>query len=413
MHTFRQNNDRGFAHVFLMLVVVVAIGAIGAWFVFSSKADTVSFTLLGTHPQAAAQPTDLGKILRTLKGYNGKVYAGFGDYGANTGPIAVTPYDPATNAFGAKEFTQSTEMIGFYRSWNNKLYAPSIDPIYSDFGVGDLANGALTWKEQGPSWQPPIAGPYLEHVFDANTLTGTDIWLGGSAGDDAVVFRSSDGGLTWSEMLRVPGNGTTYYRFYGIGVLGDKLYVQASSVTKATNTVGSPETRSHVFSNGTWTLGPSLITSGWAMGHAEAFAGKLVYFTESPADFIPYSCPKIFNGSGVSTNCPAGFSDFSVAGDTLYGMGTDKKVYSTKDLNTWYVQGTAPSTAVSITALNGKIYVGTTDSKLYSAPVATSPSVAGSTTSGSTKTKPGGGGGSTGGCRGKRCTSADPVAPAQ
>jgi hypothetical protein len=408
-------NNRGFAHAFILLLFVVVFGIAGAYYLVKSKADTVSFTLAGTHPQAAAQPTSVGKSIISLKGFNGKLYAGFGDYGANSGPIAVTPYDPATNTFTATpEFNVGTEMIATYRTWNNKLYVPSIDPggggLSSNFAVGDLVNGSLVWKQQSPSWAPPLYAPYMEHIFDANTLTGTDIWLAGSAGNDALVVRSTDGGVSWTEMLRVPGNSTYYYRFYGIAVLNSKLYVQAMVVNQSTNTVAAPESRSHMFSNGTWSQGPSLLPTGYTVWHPEVLAGKLVYFNWSAADGIPLSCPYVFNGSSVNTSCPLQVNDFSVVGSTLYAVGNGK-VLSTTDLVNWYVQGTAPNNATSVTALDGKIYVGTSDSKIYSAPIATSPTLYGTSSGGGTTChgkKCGGGGGSGGGttCHGKKCTTA-------
>lgn len=67
---------------------------------------------LGLHPQAAAQPTATGRALRTLCPWRGRLYIGYGDYQANTGPIAVTAWDPARNAF-VTVHTSDTEAIPF------------------------------------------------------------------------------------------------------------------------------------------------------------------------------------------------------------------------------------------------------------------------------------------------------------
>lgn len=381
----------------LPLVFIAIFAFIGVYMLVSSRAATLGFTYLGTHPQAVQQPTSSGKVINSLKAFNGKIYSGYGDYGANTGPIAVTPFDPVTGAFAAEpELSDQTEMIAAHRTWNNQLYIPSIDPggsLNSIVSIGDLTSGSVGWRQFSSLLQPPLKAPYMEHVFDVNTLTGTDIWLAGSAGNDAVLWRSTDNGQTWTNMLTVPGNSTYYYRFYSIGVLNGKLYVQAMTVNQATNTIEAPESRSHVFSNGSWSQGPSLIPAGrYNIWDAEAFAGKLVSLNWSTADGYSSYCPAVFNGSSVSSSCPTAMTDFSIDGATLYGIGGGN-IYSTTDLVKWYLQGPAPSGAVSIAALNGKVYVGTTDSKLYSSPTNASPTLAYTATSTGGKGKPGNGNG--------------------
>jgi hypothetical protein len=414
MKSITKLNTRGFAHVFLFLLVVVVVGIVGAWYVVSSKADTISFTLLGTHPQAAAQTTSNGKRIGTLKAFNGKIYAGFGDYNANTGPIAITPFDPATNSFvSSPEVIQGTQMIGTYRTINGKLYSPSIDVRGANFAAGDLSNGSLTWKQyaKGVTDQQ---GPAMIHVFDINTLTGTDIWIAGSSGSDATLFRSTDGGTTWTEMLRIAGDATTYHRFYSIVVLNSKLYVQPFDVLNGSvQTAGS----SRVYSNGTWSTGPKL-TTGYNVWDPEQIAGKVVYFNWALVDGVSPQCLTVFNGSSLSTSCPSGttLTNYNVVDNTLYALGLNGKIYSTTDLITWYEQGTAPYGTSSITAMNGKIYVGTVDSKLYSAPINANPSstTGTTTTTGGTCTgkKCGGttGGGSTT-CNGKKCQTASGAQP--
>jgi hypothetical protein len=382
----------GFSHVFVLLLVVVVVGIGGAYYLVASKADTINFAYLGTHPQASQQPTTTGKRLISLGAYNNKIYAGFGDYTSNTGPIAITPFDPATNSFAATpDIVQSTQMIGFYRNINNKLYSPSIDYRGSNFAVGDLSSGSLVWKQYGRGTTTET-GPAMIHIFDLNSTDGTDIWLAGSSNQDATVFRSTNGGVNWTEMQRRVGDSSKFYRYYGVVTLGGRAYVQSLGVDNSTNYVLPAETSSQMFSNGTWSKGPNLLSQGgYVTWHPSEFAGKAVYFTWASVDSLGTECLKVFNGSSVSTSCPgSGLTDYTIDGDTLYGINYGQ-VYSTKDLKTWYLQGTAPSSAISIAVMNGKIYVGTTDSKLYSAPVNPNP---GSTTST---------GGTTGGCKGKGC----------
>jgi len=82
--------------------------------------------LLGVHPQAAAQPTPTGRALVTLFPWHGRLYVGYGDYQANTGPIEVTAWDPARNRF-ASYHSSDTEAIYNYRAIGDALYAPATD----------------------------------------------------------------------------------------------------------------------------------------------------------------------------------------------------------------------------------------------------------------------------------------------
>lgn len=402
--------------LFITLIhVTVVIGLLGVLFAFQKKfydskesqALETTFSYLGTHPGAAVQPTTVGQRITTLKGFNNKLYAGYGDYGANSGPIAVTPFDLSTNAFAATpELVQNTQMIGLYRTINNKLYSPSIDIRTSNYAVADFTNGTAAWKEF--SWRDSTQKvPFMIHVFDMNTSNGTDLWMAGSSNQDATLFRSTDGGATWTEMQRIVGNATTYHRYYGVVALNDKVYVQPFSVSSG---VVAPAGNSRMYSNGTWSNGPKL-TTGYNVWHPEQFAGKAVYFNWASVDSMSPSCLNVFNGSSVSTSCPSGgISDYAIDGDTLYAINSGK-VYSTKDLNSWYLQGSGPLNAVSITVMNGKIYVGTTDSKLYSAPVNSAPSPVsgsgGTTAPCKGKGCNGGGGGGPSTCNGKKCQTAD------
>jgi hypothetical protein len=401
------------AHAFLLMLIVVVVGIGGVYYLVKSRADTISFTYLGTHPQASQQPTGFGKSIITLAGFNNKIYAGFGDYNANSGPIAITPFDVATNSFApTPEFTQNTQIIGLYRTINGKLYSPSIDIRTSNFAVGDLTSGAMVWKEY--SWRDNTQQvPFMIHVFDINTMTGTDIWMAGSSNQDGTVFRSTDGGATWTEMQRVVGTDTMYARFYGVLTLNGKAYVQPMKVEGST--IMTPEANSRMSSNGVWSKGPNLLPNGTSLWHAVEFAGKAVYKTWANVDAYTPLCLNVFDGTNVTTSCPTnGLTDYAIDGDTLYGI-SPYGVYSTKDLKTWYQQGADPYGGVSITVMNGKIYVGTTDSKLYSAPVNPNPPVAGSTDGGTggggtchgKKCGGGGTGGGGGTCNGKKCRTAD------
>src|SRR5688572_31689862 len=73
------------------------------------------FITIGTHPGATAQNTNTGKQIATLFPWNGKLFAGYGDYGANTGPIDIYAFDPDSQSF-TFVWEANTEAIYNYRA---------------------------------------------------------------------------------------------------------------------------------------------------------------------------------------------------------------------------------------------------------------------------------------------------------
>src|SRR5207237_3870374 len=98
------------------------------------------------------------------------------------------------------------------------------------------------------------------HLFDINSVNGTELWLAGADGPDAVLWHSVDRGTTWTEALRQPPRAASPARFYGIGVLAGHLYVQASEPGGST---------SRVFDGGAWRDGPNLLPPGGIFWHPQ------------------------------------------------------------------------------------------------------------------------------------------------
>src|SRR5687768_9794362 len=76
-----------------------------------------SFVTIGTHPGASAQSTSVGKQIATLFPWKGKLYAGYGDYGASTGPIDLYAFDPDSQKF-TFQWEANTEAIYIFRAFN-------------------------------------------------------------------------------------------------------------------------------------------------------------------------------------------------------------------------------------------------------------------------------------------------------
>jgi hypothetical protein len=314
-----------------------------------------SFVRVATHPQASVQPTATGRSLVTLQSWNGRLYSGFGDYQANTGPIALTSFD-GTGFASPPELLADTEAVYTFRVIDGKLYAPSIDPrVSSDFAVGTSVGGGASWSN------PTVVGS--AHAFDIVSLTGSDLWLvGASWNGDAVAWRSLDGGATWQQALAVsPVSGIAgdFARFYGAAVYQGKLYVQARDY------YGAVHPASRVFDGTSWSDGPNLGT----FNHARVFAGKLLYHGGRHAgwssDYL-----KAFDGVSSRPVLSSPIYDYTIAGRTVYALGSDGWVRKSQNLTAWSKLAEAPAAARSIAIFNGSVYVGGTDSSLYKLPVA-------------------------------------------
>ncbi len=369
------------------IIAIILFAAVGTYLTFHSSANTVNFVRVGVHPQAAAQPTSYGKTIAALEGWNGKLYSGYGDWGinsaVNTGPITINPLDVSTNSFGSSALVSalpscstalsSTEVCNHaahsthsWRKINGGLYAPSAQSAGADYIVGTIDSAGK------PVWKNSQAGGFT-HAFDVASLTGSDLWIVGQTGPNAIARRSLDGGTSWQDMRSVPtSNGSSTARFFGAGVYKGKLYLQAIN-----NDAGSSiaEKQSKVFdpATNTWSDGPSI----GVFNHAEEFAGKMVY-VRSFASGIWSGLFQAFDGTAVTTPGSLYVYNYTIdrSSNTLYVVTTAGEIKKTTDLITWTSVGTVRY-GTSITMLNGTLYVGGSDSAIYKqevgSPVVTTP----------------------------------------
>jgi len=308
---------------------------------------------VGVHPQAARQPTAIGRTLAALEAWHGQLYAGYGDYGDNTGPIGISPFDPATAAF-TQVHVSDTEAIQNWRAIGDQLWAPATDRRKdADFAVGE------PWRDARPIG--------TTHAYDIVTIDGDDLWLAGSSGVRAALWRSLDGGATWAlAQAEGPASGiqNDFARYYFAGVLGGRLYVQADDF------YGAPHARSRIFDGSAWADGPNLLwgSMGW---RPLAFGGEMVY--QGSAQGGPLLR---FDGSApVRRAVGWNASAVTVAGDMLYVLrqrfpagadGLDRAVVRTADLESWEVlEAPAPDGARSLAVLDGSLYAGATEARLF------------------------------------------------
>lgn len=377
------------SHLRLLVAGLMAMAVIAAITTFAGKPGGTGpvspFVKVGTHPQAAVQTSAAGKEIVTLKSWNGKLYAGFGDYGTNTGPITVNAFDGTNFASTLpreqlprcdqgittpEACTADTEAIYLFHDFAGRLYGSSIDPKgnNSNYTFGTPAGPGTA------SWQNPAG--FAEHAFDVAKLTPNDLWVVGSKYDEwggvqAAAWRSLDDGATWTESLSLfpadrsltCGSYPNFARFYGAGTFNGKLYLHAYDCASG------EQPTSKVFDSATnsWSDGPSI----GAFNHAEIFAGKMVFQTGFHAGDSAGSLGA-FDGAAVVY--PAGVGkiwNYTIDGGTIYALGTDYSIKKSTDLATWTNVANAPSTARSITIHNGAIYLGTTDSSIYRLPLST------------------------------------------
>ncbi len=173
-----------------------------------------SMVQVGDFPAAIRTPYS---TIHTLKAFQGRIYMGYGDWN-NHPAVVINSYRPATEKFHW-EFSANTDSIGVLREIAGRLWVPHTDPVhYDDFkDLSYLSDGV--WRDMAPFG--------MLHVFDIATLTGSDLWCVGSRTvtdtnvGGAAVFRSVDGGRTWTDVT-VPSTQDRYY--YGFALRG-RFYV--------------------------------------------------------------------------------------------------------------------------------------------------------------------------------------------
>jgi hypothetical protein len=186
-------------------------------------------TLLGTHPGAEEQATAWGRRLQDLEVFDGRVYAGYGDWGANTGPIPIDAWDVVLGEW-ANEGSLDTESTWMVRRVGDRLVVPFIDPKGNSGDLAVRSAGSATWTTLALG--AGEAGTL--HCFDAATLDGTDLWVVGAVrpGRNAAVWRSPSGvGGDWVVADLVTSVSSQWMRLVGIAPLEGRLHVCGYAMT--------------------------------------------------------------------------------------------------------------------------------------------------------------------------------------
>ena len=345
------------------IVATVAVAIVGLYVYQQAKpaqaAVNLAFSVVATHPEASAQVTASGKLIRDLGVIDGEIFMGYGDYGANTGPIHINPFNIASGEFEDSQLTVPTDALHTFRTINGKIYAPMFDPRLSwtaDVGYAERANDG-TWSNQ-------FEAPAI-HVFDMTTLDGDDLWMVGSSVEEdgttrrgGTAYRSADGGTTWSIVMTdssTPYNPSGLERYYWIAELDGSVYMQAWGT--------SPAAPVRSFDGNDWHSGTTArVCDTMQSNQVVVFADHIVCTSFSTGHI------KIFDGVSIDnydlpTSVNGVTRDFYVDDDYLYVLLTDK-IIRTADLETWQDVSTAPNGAWSIAVVDDYVYLGNNEGQL-------------------------------------------------
>jgi len=324
----------------------VSLGASGGKYVLLNIQPTPtpivvgSWTQVGTHPHASQEYNASYKSLRSMTAWNYRLYTGYGS--GHQGPTAIDSFDPVSKTFSYDGLLW-TEYISFLRPLYGKLYVPTFN------GMHDERFDSFHFTSPGKPWLS-VDNLYFSYATDIASRTGNDLYYASSNSTSYDVDYSQDAGVSWSEntLLSTSGQMASY---------NNKLYVQTSSGTK-------------VFDGSTWSTNPVALGT---ITDPRIFQNKLVYLNGGLL--------KSFDGSKVTTVYPNSLARYTISGNKAYVMiaGTTRTIFTSTDLANWTSFTTLPSniTSSSMAVLHGKLYVGTTDSKIYelNTPVSTLPEV--------------------------------------
>lgn len=328
----------------------------------------MNFASVGTHPQAAAQPTASGKQIHTLAVDGTKMVMGYGDWNTNTGPMVINPFDLTSETFDGVALTIPGESISTIRTINGKLYIPNTDPQSYD-PLGYATNQSGTWVYQNTG----LAGV---HTFDITTRDGSDLWLFGSKfhptyanSSTATAWHSTDGGTTWSEAYTddtIPAQDNQIVRYYWGASVNSHVYMQARDAT--------PQPPLRVYDGVSWSDGIAEPACPYQDAQGTVvFAGNIVCIG------MMYNQQLIrFDGTNsypITIKNNDTVVDMYAASDgylyvlSLNSNTADTNIYRSNDLSSWQqvTSTTIPTSNLprSLAVYNDRLYLGMSDGQLF------------------------------------------------
>lgn len=304
--------------------------------------------------------------------FDGKLYPGFGDYGANTGPLDVVPLDLTTQTFSGVEVTLQAEETFRMRILDGVLHVPYLDPQGTN---ADPENGQLAVTAGGGVWNIVTTVTGLTHAFDvAKTVDG--LWLFGSdeTTDNATVWRSADDGATWVKSLEIAPDGgaaSGETRFYAAAQIGDDLtgYYHSGTVDRAYHWNGS--TWVEVDSPGTIYGVPAVFDyNGTPFAVGISTGAELAVSGQSGPTVLTTLADAAEQAAIQASLPPTAIYDAYTAGGVLWLLASDFSVWRGDTAGVWTRYGPLDDGTIRCLAVaNGYLYFGTTDSRILRTPI--------------------------------------------
>ncbi len=389
MHAIQARQLSTLAIVCLLALCPHALAAPGTW------------QRVATHPEAAKADATWGaRWLWALYPWRGRLFVGYGSFNGANPRAVIRAFDPRTGRFSdAPAFAANNEALGIFRAVNGQLYVPTMDAHDGGLSRQDFA---VTTDGRGDAWADHVERP-MYHTWDVGTRDGRDVWFVGTDASkvcpydycsDAVAYRSTDGGRTFTEMKRLPAAANGYRLAWFPTVFGfnGKLYLQAYYRFSVTGRPDLVRTESFVFDGRAWSQGPDLLPgrrTGASGYNPVAFAGHIIYLTQVPiARSYPKALPLWQNRIDLAAldrheqvnylQIPDGVANFTVAGRYLYVLTRTGHIRRTTTLKRPWAQWTVlpvfpiqdqnaqqGCAARSIAVLAGALYAGTTQAELW------------------------------------------------
>ena len=132
-----------------------------------------------------------GKGILVLYPYDGSIYIGYGDGGANTGPIGILSYNITKNIF-EMPYKAMTEDIIAFKEIGGDLYVPNEDPHV------DLYGSVFLYDKSQKLWKKKKAIPGAGHIYSVVDFKDKIFICTGSDGPyPGMVASTTDKGDSW------------------------------------------------------------------------------------------------------------------------------------------------------------------------------------------------------------------------
>jgi len=334
----------------------------------------------GPHPHAMAQSSPLGRTLADARGWHGRLYFAYGDLEANTGPITISSYDPRTRTWkdhpiatsvggGAVQSfdTFATHVITRFIPIGDALWAPAGQPDFRPFGAGSAPEYAVGTSNH--DWSQVDIAPNSIHVGDVVERAPNDILVTGSilipdpnGGPNpttiatASAWRSINGG-PFTQIFPVIGSPDGLFDRTGAWFFGAALkgvaYLDAQSFI-------------YTFDGQKWSggeaFGEFLMPAVFAGHLVFADLGQLFAFDGTRRSNLDF---RFFESQGRYQGSKEPLAMFQVTEGRLLAVDHRGDVMMTTDLSTWTCIGKAPADATSISSLDGIVYFGAVEGRVY------------------------------------------------